>query len=206
MPGCKRLRGRRLAQASRAPAHSPLERLLRSAARTRTSRSRAVHRDRAPPGASSFRSARMATALARVSRPRSCAAMAAEVAAGEATPWIEISRPASLDRVPRCRRCSIWSRWSVRNRSHKNGGIGSALLGPVIRPAFRGLEERLLNHVRRGRGRPWSRASSRSTVHPRRRSRCKRQDLAPVRPAPADRGPRDPDRGPRTLGRFFALP
>ena len=36
--------------------------------------------------------------------------MAAELATGEAKPWIEISRPASLALVPRCLRCTIWSR------------------------------------------------------------------------------------------------
>ena len=89
----------------------------------------------------------MATSLARVSRPRSCAASAAELAAGNAPPWIETSRPASRDLGPELlamHELQPLERQEPQPQERRH----RVRLANILGPALGGLEERLLDHVR----------------------------------------------------------
>ena len=95
----------------------------------------------------SFRSARIAATLGRVSRPRSCAARAAEVAPGIGPSSSRTSRAASRAATPRCLRC-----WSLEGHAREPAEPEEERqLGPlqVLRQGPGGLKARLLDHVGR---------------------------------------------------------
>ena len=78
-------------------------------------------------------------------RPRSIEASAAELASGRA-PWkSEISRPASLIRVPRCCRCKVVNRRPTCSRNQSSGGSFGGQVGVEVAGD---VEERVLDDIR----------------------------------------------------------